>query len=103
MLVMREGKRARTKFLDVRALSSPLSHPRVAIVVPRSGNPTTLRNRLKRRLREVVRLDVLPLASAADFVFRAKAEAYSASFEQLRGDVMSGVRRVQRMLDVTSR
>jgi ribonuclease P protein component len=100
---MREGKRARTKLLDVRALSSPLSHPRVAIVVPKSGNPTTFRNRLKRRLREVVRLDVLPLASAADFVFQAKAEAYSASFEQLRGDVMSGVRRVQRMLDVTSR
>jgi ribonuclease P protein component len=100
---MREGKRARTKFLDVRALSSPLSHPRVAIVVPRSGNPTALRNRLKRRLREVVRLDVLPLASAADFVFRAKTEAYTASFEQLQGDVMSGVRRVQQMLDTTGR
>ena len=98
---MQEGKRARTKFLDVRALSSPLSHPRVAIVVPRSGNPTTLRNRLKRQLREVVRLDVLPIASATDFVFRAKAEAYTASFEQLQGDVMSGVRRVQRMLDAT--
>ena len=100
---MREGKRARTKFLDVRALPSPLSHPRVAIVVPRSGNPTTLRNLLKRRLREVVRLDVLPLASAADFVFRVKAEAYTASFVQLQGDVMSGVRRVQRMLDTTNR
>ena len=98
---MREGKRARTKFLDVRALSSPLSHPRVAIVVPRSGHPTTLRNRLKRRLREIVRLDVLPTLDANDFVLRAQPDGYAASFEQLRRDVMNGIQRAQRMLEAT--
>ena len=40
--------------LDVRVLASPFSHPRVGIVVPRHRQSAVDRNRLKRRIRELV-------------------------------------------------
>jgi RNase P protein component len=48
------------------------------------------RNRLKRRLRELVRLDLLgPLrrSSPVDVAIRARPEAYTATVPNLRADV----------------
>ena len=62
--------------LDVRVLASPLAFPRVGIVVPRHKHSAVDRNRLKRRLRELVRLELLPVlraASALDVAIRARA------------------------------
>jgi ribonuclease P protein component len=50
------------------------------------------RNRLKRRLRELARLDLLPVArgaAPADIAIRARRDAYDASFEALRGDIQT--------------
>jgi len=73
--------------LDVRATASPLGHPRVGVVVPRYSGSAVDRNRLKRRLRELVRTHLLPVAPSADVVIRARPDAYTASFEALAGDV----------------
>ena len=54
------------------------------------------RNRLKRRLRELVRLRLLPAAPAHDVVIRARREAYEASFEQLTHDVERAARELAR-------
>jgi len=52
------------------------------------------RNRLKRRLREIVRLDILPgISIAADIVVRAGPHAYDAAFDILRAELITGVRR----------
>jgi ribonuclease P protein component len=64
---------------------------RVAIVVPRFGLSAVRRNRLKRRLRELVRLHVLPLAGSADLLLRARRASYDVPFETLRADVESVV------------
>jgi ribonuclease P protein component len=93
MAVLREGKRTRTKLLDVRAIASPLAHPRVGIVVPKRGRATTDRNRLKRRLREVVRVSILPRLEPLDLVIYARVEAYDASFLELQGQLLEGVER----------
>jgi ribonuclease P protein component len=51
------------------------------------------RNRLKRRLREIVRIEILPGLAAhgvcVDILVRARAEAYEASFTTLRDELLS--------------
>lgn len=93
--VLREGKRIRTVHLDVRVLASPLGIPRIGIVVPRHKHSAVDRNRLKRRLRELARLELLPLLraslgdSAPDISIRARREAYDAPFDALKTDVLT--------------
>jgi ribonuclease P protein component len=85
--VAKEGKRIRTVHLDVRVLASPLGHPRIGIVVPRYGRSAVDRNRLKRRLRELVRTHLLREAHSVDVVIRTRHDAYSASFDALGLDI----------------
>jgi ribonuclease P protein component len=60
---------------------------RVGLVVPRFKQSAVDRNRLKRRLRELARLRLLPTDIAADVVLRIRPDAYRASFEALATDV----------------
>ena len=46
------------------------------MIVPRHGHTAVDRNRLKRRVREIVRLQLLPHLPAIDLVIRARASAY---------------------------
>jgi ribonuclease P protein component len=92
--VIREGKRIRTVHLDVRFTASPLAFSRIGIVVPRHQHSAVDRNRLKRRLRELVRIELLPLlpvlqSTSVDVTIRARREAYAAEFDQLKSDVLS--------------
>ena len=90
-VVIREGKRVRTVNLDVRILTSPLSHPRVGIVVPTYRHTAVARNRLKRQLRELVRLHMLPemrkRPAVVDVALRAKPSAYGAGSTALAADI----------------
>jgi ribonuclease P protein component len=83
--------------LDVRAVASPLGHPRVGLVVPRYSESAVDRNRLKRRLRELVRTRLLPAAPSADVVIRARREAYAASFDTLEIDIQRAVTQLLRV------
>ena len=76
-----------TRLLDVRWLASTAGHPRIAIVVPKYDFNAVRRNTLKRRLRELARLHLLPAPYSCDVIIRAKREAYAASFPQLAGAV----------------
>ena len=53
--------------------------------------PRFARNRLKRRLREIARVSILPALTsrgcAIDVLVRARPEAYSASFIELRDEL----------------
>jgi ribonuclease P protein component len=86
--------------LDVRFIASPLGVPnvtipgvsRIGVVVPRHQRSAVDRNRLKRRLRELVRLELLPAlrgGAPVDVAIRARREAYGASLDALRADVLS--------------
>jgi len=93
--VSREGKRIRTAHLDVRVHASPLAHPRIGIIVPRHGHTAVLRNRLKRRLRELARTELLPQLTPVDLVIRARREGYDADFATLRDEICSVRRRAE--------
>lgn len=81
------GRRLRTEHLEVRTVDSLLSHARVAVVVAKHGHSIVERNRLRRRLRELVRTTLIPAAAGNDVVVRSMPAAYETSFDQLRLEV----------------
>src|SRR6266550_3075703 len=85
--VRRTGKRMQTERLEARASASLLLYPRVGLVVPKHRRKIVERNLVKRRLRELVRVQLLPKLEGVDVLIRAKAEAYGSTFGQLADDV----------------
>lgn len=83
----REGKRIRTQHLDVRVAASLLRHPRVGLIVPKHRRTSVERNRLKRQLREILRVRLLPSLGPVDVLVRARAEAYGVSFAELQSEL----------------
>jgi ribonuclease P protein component len=83
--------------LDVRVVASPLGHPRVGIVVPRYSGSAVDRNRLKRRLRELVRTRLLSTTLSVDVVIRARPEAYAASFDAVETDIVHAATQLPRL------
>ncbi len=71
----------------MKRLDSALGYVRVALVVPRLGFSAVERNRLKRRLRELSRQHMIPLAVSSDLLLRAKRDTYAASFDSLRTEI----------------
>jgi len=55
--------------------------------VPRHGKSAVDRNRLKRRLREIIRQDVLPSEHGLDIIVKAAPSAYAVPFGDLRTEV----------------
>jgi len=90
--ILRRGKRSGTAHLDVFDSPSPVPHPRVGVIVPRHRHSIVERNRVRRRLREVLRLEVLPRLLAAgvpaDVLVRARREAYGAPYGELRDELV---------------
>jgi ribonuclease P protein component len=66
----------------------------VAIVVPRFQFTAVARNRLRRRLREVLRRGVLAALPPVDLIVRAKRAAYAAPFVKLRAELTDTMRRI---------
>jgi ribonuclease P protein component len=50
------------------------------VIVPRHGHTAVDRNKLKRRLREIVRVQLLPTLPAVDLVIRSRPTAYEQPF-----------------------
>lgn len=87
----------RTASMDVRAVASLFALQtlktaaavtgRVGLIVPKYGHNSVERNKVKRRLRELVRLEVLPVMPALDVVVRVAPRAYERTFDELREEV----------------
>jgi ribonuclease P protein component len=90
----------RTASLDVRATASLHAFPRVGFVVPKYKHSGVERNRVKRRLREIVRLHMLQLLDPAvattplDLVVRVFPSAYARDYETLRTELLHALRRL---------
>jgi len=89
--LFRRGKRSKTRHLDAFVSPSPAPFARLGIVVPKHKRNIVERNRVKRRLRELGRTVLLPglgnHGAAFDVLLRARPEAYTASFADLRDEV----------------
>ena len=91
--LFRRGKRSKTRHLDAFVSPSPAAFARLGIVVPKHKRTIVQRNRVKRRLRELGRTVLLPglgnRGAAMDVLLRARPESYTASFAQLRDEVVA--------------
>ena len=84
----------RTRHFTIRACTSPLAFPRAGLIVPRHGRSAVDRNRLKRRLREVIRIELLPSPGGVDVVVRASPRAYELPFPSIRAEVAGALGRL---------
>ncbi len=90
--LLREGAQARSSHLDVFTAKAPGKAARFGTVVPRYGQKVVARNRLRRRLREIGRTEVLPRLGRGgckmDVLVRSRPEAYEARFPELRAELL---------------
>jgi len=81
---MRHGKRARGSVIHLAARPNSLPHSRIGYAVSRRVGSAVTRNRIKRRLREIVR--DLPIVPGFDIVAVPQASSRTASFRELMRD-----------------
>ena len=81
------GRRLRTEHLEVRTVTSLLSHVRLAVIVGKHRHTIVERNRLRRRLRELSRTRLIPFHSEIDVVIRSLPSAYDVTFSILTKEI----------------
>lgn len=93
--VMRKGRRARHPLLQLVALRTDADATRIGYAVSRQVGGAVIRNRVKRRLRSIIR--DLAWIPGVDIVIVARPGADSATFGELRG-ILSENARTLRLL-----
>lgn len=81
------GRRVRLRHLDIAWRPNTKGHARFGIVVPRFEHTAVARNQVRRRVREILRRELLASLPPVDLVIRAKRTAYAARFTALRADL----------------
>jgi ribonuclease P protein component len=84
-----EGRRRRLEHLDMIWIDNQTGQPRMGLIVPKFQTSAVARNRLRRRLREIWRRDIQIQQPPGDLLIKARREAYNASFEELRSELLA--------------
>jgi ribonuclease P protein component len=87
--VQQSGRRRRLDHLEVLWTDNQAGHPRMGLIVPKFQSTAVARNRLRRRLRELWRRELMGTLPAVDVVIRARREAYGAAFAALRNQLLA--------------
>ena len=78
--------------MDVFYMPSPVLRSRIGFVVPKHRRTIVERNKLKRRVREVGRTEVMPRLLKADVrldvLVRARRDAYALDFGSLKAELV---------------
>jgi len=70
-------------------IDNETGQPRMGLIVPKFQSSAVARNRLRRRLREIWRREIQRYQPAGDLVIRARREAYQATFDELRSQLLA--------------
>jgi ribonuclease P protein component len=89
---LRRGRRTRTHLIRVNALDNGLDHNRYGFAVSRRVGNAVVRNRTKRRLREIVHQ--VPTTPGHDVLVTANEAITNASFQELTRAFMSACRKL---------
>ena len=84
-----QGRRRRLEHLDMIWMDNQSGQPRMGLIVPKFQSSAVARNRLRRRLREIWRREIQQRQPPCDILIRARPEAYRASFDALRAQLLS--------------
>ena len=96
--VYREGRRQVSRNMSVFYLEQANTHGavRVGITVGRALGGAVARNRVKRRMREVVRRHLTELTGALDVVINPRKSAADMEFAELEKEVEQAFRKIER-------
>ena len=96
--VYSQGTRIHSSTLVLYGLVNDLGYPRLGITVSRKIGKAVVRNRVKRRLREIFRTRLQASEPGIDLVVNAKRPIVAAPFLQIRQELQEGLARLVRML-----
>lgn len=88
-----QGKKIEGPHFFLYLLDNGLSRSRLGITVSRKVGQSVVRNRIRRRLREIFRTHKALIHPPSDVVVNAKRSAAVASFSSLRDDFVAALRR----------
>ena len=89
-----KGKSAATPFLVVYARKTKRPGNRIGFTVSTKLGKAVKRNRVRRRLREIYRLNEQRIARGTDLVVVARGRAVTASYRQLETAFLSACKRL---------
>jgi ribonuclease P protein component len=89
LYLQRRGRRADARHLFLFFVPQRHRTRRFGFTVSRKVGGAVVRNRVRRRLREVVRLHMGHFANGCSFVLVAKPSAATADYQALQADVLS--------------
>ncbi|HEY8474512.1 MAG TPA: ribonuclease P protein component [Natronosporangium sp.] len=99
---IRQGRRAGRTTLVVHLHRTDEPHPpRVGFIVPRTVGGAVVRNKVRRRLRHLVRDHLTELPDGTLLVVRALPPAAEAQYLRLAGDLAAALRAAMRTRNVT--
>lgn len=91
--LLKEGSRRSTRNFVFHFTRTTSGFPRVGWIVPKHRHTIVERNRLKRRIREIGRREMLPrlrdCGRASDVLIKARPGAYALSFEGILEEIRS--------------
>ncbi len=94
--VYERGEKIQSTYFVLYMLEDGRPHHRLGITVSRKIGRAVVRNRIKRRLREIFRANKQAIFPHCDLVVNAKRAAARAHNQQIREDILKGIRRWKR-------
>jgi ribonuclease P protein component len=91
--VFQQGRHNSARLLAVRSLPNGLAWSRFAFAVPKRVGKAVVRNKVRRRLREVLR--ALPFEEGFDVVVSVRPPAAQSSFYALKQELVTLLRRAR--------
>jgi len=92
----REGGRFRGRYFTLVFLRNEVGHPRLGVVASRKVGPAVVRNRVKRRFRELFRRNKAILEAPLDLIVIARPESGEAAWPDLRDAYISSLTTILR-------
>ena len=85
--VLKKGNRIQTDTVILRFL--PASRKRVAFIVPKQIKTAVMRNLIRRRFREIYRLNKTIFADGFDYIIQAREDAANKNFNDLKDNLLN--------------
>lgn len=94
-LIFKKGKRIFGRYLSVSYLPTGLPDSRFAVVVANKiSKKATKRNTVKRKIREIIRLNLKTISPVGDFVINVLSTGLDADYAVLEKDFLQVIKKI---------
>lgn len=94
-MVYRQGAAYRGKLFSVHAFANDLGNPRLGLSVSKKVGNAVVRNRVRRRLREIFYAHMEQMTEDFDLVVSARPVSSEASFQDLDREFSKALRKLE--------